>query len=244
MFESAVFVVAEGDDRVRSFLAGQLSADGAEVLVADDRRQALARCSARCPDVLLLGTLDGPAAAMELLREIRAGDGLHGQPHPGLPVLVVLEDDAELAVLRAFDAGADDVTSRAVGYAIVRARLRTQMGRERVRGGAPVSRVGELQVDRARRRVTVRREPVDVSAKEFALLCALIVEPTRVFTKDELLRGVWGFRSPGRTRTLDSHACRLRAKLAAAGAGGMVVNVWGVGYRLIDTVDVKVGLAA
>lgn len=99
-----MFVVAETDDRVRSFLAGQLSADGAEVFVADDRRQARARCTARCPDVLLLGALDGPAAGMELLREIRSGDGLHGQPHPGVPVLVVLEDDAELAVLRAFDA--------------------------------------------------------------------------------------------------------------------------------------------
>jgi two-component system phosphate regulon response regulator PhoB len=176
-----VFVVAETDDRVRSFLAGQLSADGAEVFVADDRRQARARCTARCPDVLLLGALDGPAAGMELLREIRSGDGLHGQPHPGVPVLV--------------------------------------------RGGLPRSRVGELEVDSARRPVTVHGEPVDMSAREFALLCALVAEPTRVLTKDELLGGVWGFRSPGRTRTLDSHACRLRSKLSAAGAGGMVVNV-------------------
>lgn len=107
------------------------------------------------------------------------------------------------------------------------------MGRERVRGGLPRSRVGELEVDSARRPVTVHGEPVDMSAREFALLCALVAEPTRVLTKDELLGGVWGFRSPGRTRTLDSHACRLRSKLSAAGAGGMVVNVGGVGYRLI-----------
>jgi DNA-binding response OmpR family regulator len=56
----------------------------------------------------------------------------------------------------------------------------------------------------------------------------------RVFTKEELLRDVWGFRSLGRTRTLDSHASRLRRKLAAAGLAGCVVNVWGVGYRLLD----------
>ena len=54
-----------------------------------------------------------------------------------------------------------------------------------------------------------------------------------MFTKEQLLRDVWGFRSLGRTRTLDSHASRLRRKLEAAGAPGVVVNDWGVGYRLL-----------
>ena len=64
---------------------------------------------------------------------------------------------------------------------------------------------------------------------------ALATEPTRVFIKEELLRDVWGFRSMGTTRTLDSHACRLRQKLAVHGER-FVVNVWGVGYRLVDSV--------
>jgi DNA-binding response OmpR family regulator len=71
-----------------------------------------------------------------------------------------------------------------------------------------------------------------VSAKEYALLAHLATDPTCVFTKHELLRDVWGFRAPGRTRTLDSHACRLRHKLAHPGHGDFVENVWGVGYRL------------
>ena len=75
--------------------------------------------------------------------------------------------------------------------------------------------------------------PVKLANKEFALLRALAAEPTRVFTKEELLRDVWGFRSMGRTRTLDSHASRLRRKLDPA-AGRYVVNCWGVGYQLID----------
>jgi DNA-binding response OmpR family regulator len=68
---------------------------------------------------------------------------------------------------------------------------------------------------------------------EFALLCALAADPGRVFTKEELLRDVWGFQSAGRTRTLDSHACRLRHRLCAHG-DHFVINVWGVGYRLTD----------
>jgi DNA-binding response OmpR family regulator len=61
----------------------------------------------------------------------------------------------------------------------------------------------------------------------------LASEPTQVFAKEELLEEVWGFRSPSRTRTLDSHASRLRRKLDPE-HGRYVVNCWGVGYRLIE----------
>jgi len=77
--------------------------------------------------------------------------------------------------------------------------------------------------------------------KEFSLLRALAAEPTRVFTKAELLRDVWGFRSTGRTRTLDSHASRLRRKLDPE-CGRYVVNCWGVGYRLLDGSGEDAGL--
>jgi DNA-binding response OmpR family regulator len=75
--------------------------------------------------------------------------------------------------------------------------------------------------------VTGRR--VLLPSKEYELLLKLASDPQRVFTKDELLRDVWGFRSSGRTRTLDSHASRLRRRLG----GAYVRNVWGVGYCLL-----------
>ena len=61
----------------------------------------------------------------------------------------------------------------------------------------------------------------------------LMSDPQRVFTKEQLLREVWDFRSLGRTRTLDSHASRLRRKLQECDDGPFVLNVWGVGYRLL-----------
>jgi hypothetical protein len=70
---------------------------------------------------------------------------------------------------------------------------------------------------------------VGLSSKEFQLLATLAADPERVFTKRELLQTVWDFRSPGRTRTLDSHATRLRQKLAAFSDATWIVNVWGVG---------------
>ena len=95
--------------------------------------------------------------------------------------------------------------------------------------------VGDLTVDLGSRTVRVGGERVQLSAKEYDLLVALAEDPERVYGKDELLRNVWGFRSLGRTRTLDSHASRLRRKLNNGGDPRYVVNVWGVGYRLVAT---------
>ena len=71
-----------------------------------------------------------------------------------------------------------------------------------------------------------------LSRLEFDLLAHLASEPTRGFGKWELLRDVWGYSTPGSTRTVDAHSCWLRRRLAAAGAPNLIVNVRGGGYRL------------
>ena len=77
-----------------------------------------------------------------------------------------------------------------------------------------------------------------LAAKEYALLLRLAREPERVFTKDELLRDVWGYRTRSRTRTLDAHASRLRRKLRVAAPDAQLVeNQWGVGYRLLGALS-------
>ena len=81
--------------------------------------------------------------------------------------------------------------------------------------------------------VTVMTLPLRPTRQTSGRALQVASDPARVWTKEELLRNVWGFRSLGATRTLDSHACRLRQKLGAKG-DHYVVNVWGVGYRLVD----------
>jgi DNA-binding response OmpR family regulator len=93
---------------------------------------------------------------------------------------------------------------------------------------------GDLVIDRPTRRVHVRDTSVILSAKEFELVAKLASEPYRVFTKEDLLREVWGYRALGRTRTLESHASRVRKKLCVDPSDRFIVNVWGVGYRMLD----------
>ncbi|MCW2928900.1 MAG: two component transcriptional regulator, winged helix family, partial [Thermoleophilia bacterium] len=110
--------------------------------------------------------------------------------------------------------------------------------RVQVDRGREVVQAAGVNIDLASREVHVEGVPVTLSAKEFLLLAALASEPRRVFPKQELLESVWGFRSPGATRTLDSHASRLRRKLrAACSTRTWVDNVWGVGYRLVAIED-------
>jgi DNA-binding response OmpR family regulator len=220
-------LVVEEDEATRTFLAGNLAADGYEVTVAGTRADALSLLAARRPD-LVIADINGQT--LGLLDAIRDGGGLADEIDPGTPMIVLTGRADELARVRYFDRGSDDVVPKPFSYPELRGRVRALLRRSQPPHGRQTTRIGRLRIDHAARQVHVGDTPVHVSAKEYALLAHLATAPTCVFTKDELLRDVWGFRSPGATRTLDSHACRLRRKLG----DGMVVNVWGVGYRLID----------
>lgn len=110
-------------------------------------------------------------------------------------------------------------------------------------GGEEI-RFGKLRVLRGPRRVLVEEADVDVSTKEFELLVFLLADPYRVFTKEVLMRAVWGYYGGRRTRSLDHHASRLRRKLNRAGAPGLIVNQWGIGYRLADGLPTDPGDAS
>jgi len=229
----ATILVVEDHRATRTFLADNLSADGHDVLEAESLAEARRLMRTGYPDaaVVDLGLPDGDALA--LLREVREADRMAGALDPDLPLLVLTGRSGELDRLRAFHRGCDDYLVKPFSYQELHARLLALLRRSRRRPGTGRMRIGPLEIDSVARQVRLHSETIELSKKEFALLRALAGEPTRVFTREELLRSVWGFRSMCATRTLDSHAFRLRRKLGARGER-FVINVWGVGYRLLD----------
>jgi DNA-binding response OmpR family regulator len=207
-------VLTESEPAVRGFLERQLRNDGFDVL-SYERAEQLPRAAE--PDVLLLGDADALDRGLV----------------PDCPVIVLGGADPAARVKAL--ARADDCLARPFVYEELLARIHALLRRcpprlERIE-------VGPLTIDRPARRVLVGGEEVELSAKEFALLVKLALDPDRVFSREQLLRDVWGFRTYVPTRTLESHASRIRRKLSAAGLRDWVVNVWGVGYKLRPAPD-------
>jgi DNA-binding response OmpR family regulator len=226
-------LLVEDDPVLRSFLSENLAADGFDPLEAGSAADGLRALEYKRPDVALvdLGLPDG--SGLDLIARVRAADGLGSRLDPDVPLLVVTGRGAELDRLRGFERGADDYVVKPFSYGELRLRVHAVLRRSNGRRGAGCLRVGELEVDPAAHEARLRGARIELAQKEFALLYALACEPTRVFEKDDLLRDVWGFRARGATRTLDSHACRLRRKLGVQG-DRFVINVWGVGYKLVE----------
>jgi DNA-binding response OmpR family regulator len=224
-------LVVEDDERTAAFLVDNLRADGFRVAVASDPQEAVRAIEVRRPDLVVLDLALGDANGFTVLDRVRAADGVGTRIDPSLPIIILSGRGGEIERVRGFARGADDYVVKPFSYNELLARVHAVLRRARGRIGAGVLVVGELSVDPATRTVRLGERTLQLSAKEFALLQALARQPTRVFTKAELLRDVWGYRSLGATRTVDAHACRLRKKL---GGPRWVVAVRGVGYRLVD----------
>jgi DNA-binding response OmpR family regulator len=226
-------LVVEDDERTAAFLADNLRADGFRVGVAAEAAEAVRAIEVRRPALVLLDLSLANSSGLAVLDRIRTADGVGTRIDPGLPVIILSGRSGELDRVRGFARGADDYVVKPFSYPEILARVNAVLRRAegRVAGGALV--VGELSIDPITREVRLGDELLSLSLKEFALLHTLARQPTRVFSKAELLRDVWGYLSLGATRTVDAHACRLRKKL---GGPRWVVSVRGVGYRLVESV--------
>ena len=231
--ERPTILLVEDHRTTRTFLADNLTVDGYEIVVADCANDAWRLLGTKFPDLMVIDLGLPDRDGLELLRDLREADGAGGRVDRHIPVLVVSGRTGELDRLRGFERGCDDYVPKPFSYAELRARIEALLRRTARRDSRGLLRIGPLQLDPLARQAWLHGAPLELSKKEFALLRVLASEPTRVFTREELLRGVWGFTTVARTRTLDSHAYRLRRKLGASG-DRLLINVWGIGYRLMD----------
>ena len=187
------------------------------------------------PDVNLL--LSGTTADVVLvdaradLAEARSTCRVLHSTGLSVPLLAVLTE-AGLAGVHS-DWGVDDVIVSGAGPAEVEARLRLAVGRTHVEPhNRAIIRAGDLTIDPDTYAAKLKRRPLDLTYKEFELLRFLAQHPGRVFSRDQLLREVWGYDYFGGTRTVDVHVRRLRAKLGSEHEA-LIGTVRQVGYKFV-----------
>lgn len=177
------------------------------------------------PDLVLVDARVDLAEARSTCRMLHATGS-------GIPLIAIVTD-AGLVALSA-DWGVDDIVLATAGPAEVEARLRLATGRlgGTGSGDAATIRAGELTIDQDTYAAKLKGRPLDLTYKEFELLKFLAQHPGRVFTRDQLLREVWGYDYFGGTRTVDVHVRRLRAKLGFE-YESMIGTVRQVGYKFV-----------
>jgi DNA-binding response OmpR family regulator len=192
------------------------------------------RLLASGPVDLIVVDLNGKT--LGVLDNLRDPDAVGIATASDTPVIALTGGQDELARVRLLERGCDDVIARPFSYVELRARIAAVLRRTAPRLAHPVTSVGPVRIDHRRRVVTVDGRVVQLSGTEYRLLCALASDPDRVFSREQLLRDVWGYATLGATRTVDSHAARLRRKLAND-SQRLVICAWGLGYRLIEPVQ-------
>jgi DNA-binding response OmpR family regulator len=220
-------LIADENPAGRAFLADNLTCDNYRTLTAGDSEAAIEQLAGPL-DALVIDVNGETLAVIDAIRGER-----YQAVDPDLPILALTSHTDAQHRVRLLHRGADDVITKPYSYPELHARLESLLRRAQARANGPrMIHAGALTLDPTSRRAWVGDvETETLSGKEYHLLHALIAEPDRVFTRQELLRAVWGTDGYGSSRTLDSHAARLRRKLAI-GQERYVVNSWGVGYRL------------
>jgi len=220
-------LVVDDDPHIIELTTLYLEQEGYRVISARDGAQALRQAREGGPALMVLDLMLPEVDGWEVCRRVRA--------ESDLPILMLTARDDDVDKIVGLELGADDYLTKPFNPRELVARVRAILRRTGPRmtdGGGEARTVGNVTVDPAGRLVTVEGEPVDLRAKEFDLLLALVEHEGIVLSREKLLDLVWGFDFYGETRTVDVHVAHLRAKLGEDSTA-IIETVWGVGYKLV-----------
>ena len=217
----------EDDTNIRELTVYALTQAGIEARGCADDAEFRQACAEQAPDAVLLDIMLPDTDGLAILARIR-----HTKELSDIPVMMLTAKDSELDTVRALDGGADDYLAKPFGMMEMVSRVRALLRRsQRQVAEQPTSlAVGPVELWPSRRMATLAGEPLSLTMREFDLLAFLMHAPGEVFSREVLLRRVWGWDFDGGSRTVDVHVQTLRSKLGEHAS--LIQTVRGVGYRM------------
>lgn len=204
-----------------------LEQDGMEVACAYDGEEALSLAKEQTFDIILLDVMLPKLSGFEVCQQIR--------DFSNVPIVMLTAKGDDMDKILGLEYGADDYITKPFNILEVKARIKAIMrrtGRKEEQGGQPgVIESGDMKLDCEGRRVYIGGREINLTAKEFDVLELLILNPNKVYSRESLLKIVWGADYPGDVRTVDVHIRRLREKIEKSPSEPKYVHTkWGVGY--------------
>ena len=223
-------LVVDDEAAISEAVRARLSNEGFRVVLAADGPQALELADAEQPDLVVLDLMLPGMDGLEVCRRL--------QTRRWVPVLMLTARTEEADKVAGFAVGADDYLTKPFSLRELTVRVRAILRRVERISSTPSSdpiELGGLSIDPSRRKVSLDGEEVQLTPLEFEILLAMARDPGVVFTREQLMDRVWGYRDYAGGRVVDSHVARIRRKLGEDGAEPRFVRtVHGVGYAFAD----------
>jgi phosphate regulon transcriptional regulator PhoB len=219
-------LVVEDEKDIVELLRYHLEREGYQCLQAADGSTALRLTRQHRPDLLILDLMLPGLDGLEVCRQLRRDAAT-----AHIPIIMLTAKAEEVDRIVGLEVGADDYVVKPFSPREVVARVKAILRRAQETPGPSVRRIGGLELDEGKHLVAVMGRSVELTAKEFGLLGALVRANGRVLNREQLLEAVWGYSGAAEieSRTVDVHVRRLREKLGPE--AGRIVTVKGVGYR-------------
>lgn len=220
-------VIAEDEQAVSELLRYNLEAEGYETAIANDGDEAMLLIDERIPDLMLLDWMLPKISGIEICRRVRAR-----QETANLPIIMLTARTEEADRIRGLETGADDYVTKPFSTNELMARVKAVLRRIRPALMDDRIKVGDIQIDRSTHSVTRGDREIHLGPTEFRLLEYFAQHPGRVFSREQLLDGVWGSDVYVEARTVDVHIGRLRKALMSEGGNNPIRTVRSAGYSL------------
>ncbi|NMB40340.1 MAG: response regulator transcription factor [Firmicutes bacterium] len=219
-------LLVEDEKTLAKALKFNLEKEGFSVVTTFDGEEALRAMPAEKPDLVILDLMLPKINGFEVCRSIRRNSDV--------PIIMLTARDEDIDKILGLELGADDYMTKPFNVRELLARIRAILRRtvSQAKVGAQFIKAGDLQIDSLKRKVTIKGRRIALTAREYALLVFLASNPGKVYSREQLLKEIWGENYKGDVRTVDVHIRHLREKVEEFPADpGLILTVWGIGYK-------------